>query len=37
MVVQYWPGGFIVPHDHVFEEGFVFVEGEIEVQLAGEI
>jgi quercetin dioxygenase-like cupin family protein len=36
MVVQYWPGGFIVPHDHAFEEGFVFVEGEIEAQLAGE-
>ena len=36
MVVQYWPGGFIAPHDHAFEEGFVFVEGEIEAQLAGE-
>lgn len=36
MVVQYWPGGFIRPHDHAFEEGFFFVEGEIEATLGGE-
>jgi|1185.fasta_scaffold102922_2 quercetin dioxygenase-like cupin family protein len=37
MVVQYVPGGFINPHDHAFEEGFFFLEGEIEANLAGEI
>jgi quercetin dioxygenase-like cupin family protein len=36
MVVQYWPGGFINEHDHAFEEGFFFVEGEVEVELEGE-
>ena len=36
MVVQYVPGGFITTHDHAFEEGFYFVEGEIEAELAGE-
>ena len=30
MVVQYAPGGFITEHDHAFEEGFYFLEGEIE-------
>ena len=37
MVVQYVPGGFINPHDHAFEEGFFFLEGEIEANLGGEI
>jgi quercetin dioxygenase-like cupin family protein len=37
MVVQYVPGGFINPHDHAFEEGFYFLEGEIEANLGGEI
>jgi quercetin dioxygenase-like cupin family protein len=36
MVVQYWPGGFINEHDHAFEEGFFFLEGEVEVELEGE-
>jgi quercetin dioxygenase-like cupin family protein len=36
MVVQYVAGGFINPHDHAFEEGFYFLEGEIEADLAGE-
>ncbi len=36
MVVQYAPGGFINPHDHAFEEGFFFLEGEIEADLDGE-
>jgi quercetin dioxygenase-like cupin family protein len=36
MVVQYVPGGFITTHDHAFEEGFYFLEGEIEAELAGE-
>ena len=36
MVVQYVPGGFINPHDHAFEEGFFFLEGEIEADLDGE-
>jgi quercetin dioxygenase-like cupin family protein len=36
MVVQYAAGGFITRHDHAFEEGFFFVEGEIEAQLGDE-
>jgi quercetin dioxygenase-like cupin family protein len=36
MVVQYVPGGFISPHDHAYEEGFLFIEGEIEAQLGDE-
>jgi quercetin dioxygenase-like cupin family protein len=36
MVVQYVPGGFINPHDHAFEEGFFFLEGEIEADLGGD-
>ena len=36
MVVQYVPGGFINPHDHAFEEGFFFLEGEIEADLDGD-
>jgi quercetin dioxygenase-like cupin family protein len=37
MVVQYVPGGFITTHDHAFEEGFYFLEGEIEAELDGEL
>ena len=37
MIVQHVPGGFINPHDHAFEEGFFFLEGEIEANLGGEI
>jgi quercetin dioxygenase-like cupin family protein len=33
MVVQYAPGGFINEHDHAFEEGFFFLEGEVEASL----
>ena len=36
MVVQYAPGGFITRHDHAFEEGFLFLEGEIEAELGDE-
>jgi quercetin dioxygenase-like cupin family protein len=36
MIVQYVPGGFIKPHDHAFEEGFLFLTGEIEADLDGE-
>jgi quercetin dioxygenase-like cupin family protein len=36
MVVQYAPGGFITEHDHAFEEGFLFLTGEIEATLDGE-
>jgi quercetin dioxygenase-like cupin family protein len=36
MVVQYGPEGFITPHDHAFEEGFLFVDGEIEAELDGQ-
>ena len=32
MVVKYVPGGLIELHDHAFEEGFFFLEGEIEAQ-----
>jgi quercetin dioxygenase-like cupin family protein len=37
MVVQYHPDGFIAEHDHAFEEGFFFLEGEVEANLDGEI
>jgi quercetin dioxygenase-like cupin family protein len=37
MVVQYGPGGFIAEHDHVFEEAFFFVSGEIEAVLDGAV
>jgi quercetin dioxygenase-like cupin family protein len=37
MCIQYVPGGFIGPHDHAFEEGFFFLEGEIEAELSGEV
>ena len=37
MVVQYARGGFISRHDHAFEEGFLFLEGEIEAELDGEV
>lgn len=36
MLVQYAPGGFITEHDHAFEEGFYFIDGEIEAVLEGE-
>jgi quercetin dioxygenase-like cupin family protein len=34
-VVQYAPGGEIKEHDHPFEEGFLFVSGEITATLDG--
>jgi quercetin dioxygenase-like cupin family protein len=36
MVVLYGPGGFIKRHDHAFEEGFFFLDGEIEAELDGQ-
>jgi quercetin dioxygenase-like cupin family protein len=36
MALQYVPGGAIKEHDHAFEEGFFFVEGEVEAELDGE-
>ena len=36
MLLQYAPGGFIVKHDHAFEESFFFLAGEIEAELDGE-
>lgn len=36
MMLQYAPGGFIAEHDHVFEEAFFFLSGEIEAVLEGE-
>jgi quercetin dioxygenase-like cupin family protein len=36
MTLQYVPGGGIKDHDHAFEEGFFFVEGELEAVLDGE-
>jgi quercetin dioxygenase-like cupin family protein len=36
MALQYVPGGAIEEHDHAFEEGFFFVEGELEADLDGE-
>jgi quercetin dioxygenase-like cupin family protein len=35
-VVQYAPGGEIKEHDHPFEEGFLFVSGEITATLDGQ-
>ena len=35
MALRYVPGGAISEHDHAFEEGFFFVEGEIEAVLDG--
>jgi quercetin dioxygenase-like cupin family protein len=35
MFLQYAPGGFITAHDHAFEEGFFFLEGEIDAELDG--
>jgi quercetin dioxygenase-like cupin family protein len=35
MALQYVPGGGIKEHDHAFEEGFFFVEGELEAELDG--
>jgi quercetin dioxygenase-like cupin family protein len=37
MVVRYVSGGFISRHDHAFEEGFFFLEGEIEAELDGQV
>jgi quercetin dioxygenase-like cupin family protein len=36
MLLHYAPGGFIVKHDHAFEESFFFLAGEIEAELDGE-
>jgi quercetin dioxygenase-like cupin family protein len=36
MALRYVPGGAIAEHDHAFEEGFFFLEGEIEALLDGE-
>jgi quercetin dioxygenase-like cupin family protein len=36
MALQYVPGGGIKEHDHAFEEGFFFLEGELEADLDGE-
>ena len=36
MTLRYVPGGAIKEHDHAFEEGFFFLEGEIEAELDGE-
>ena len=36
MALRYVPGGAIKEHDHAFEEGFFFVEGEIEAMIDGE-
>jgi quercetin dioxygenase-like cupin family protein len=36
MALRYVPGGMIKEHDHAFEEGFFFLEGEIEAILDGE-
>ena len=32
MALQYMPGGGIKEHDHAFEEGFFFVEGQLEAR-----
>ena len=37
MALQYVPGGGIKEHDHAFEEGFFFIEGELEADLDGEL
>jgi quercetin dioxygenase-like cupin family protein len=36
MALRYVPGGAIKEHDHAFEEGFFFIDGEIEAVLGGE-
>jgi quercetin dioxygenase-like cupin family protein len=36
MTLRYVEGGLIKEHDHAFEEGFFFLEGEIEAVLDGE-
>jgi quercetin dioxygenase-like cupin family protein len=36
MALRYVPGGGIKEHDHAFEEGFFFLEGELEADLDGE-
>jgi quercetin dioxygenase-like cupin family protein len=36
MALQYVPAGGIKEHDHAFEEGFFFVDGELEADLDGE-
>jgi quercetin dioxygenase-like cupin family protein len=36
MALRYVEGGLIKEHDHAFEEGFLFLEGEIEALLDGE-
>lgn len=36
MALRYVPGGAIKEHDHAFEEGFFFVEGQVEATLDGE-
>jgi quercetin dioxygenase-like cupin family protein len=36
MTLRYVAGGLIKEHDHAFEEGFFFLEGEIEAELDGE-
>jgi quercetin dioxygenase-like cupin family protein len=36
MTLRYVPGGLIKEHDHAFEEGFFFLDGEIEALLDGE-
>jgi quercetin dioxygenase-like cupin family protein len=36
MTLRYVEGGLIKEHDHAFEEGFFFLEGEIEALLDGE-
>jgi quercetin dioxygenase-like cupin family protein len=36
MALRYVEGGLIKEHDHAFEEGFFFLEGEIEALLDGE-
>ena len=36
MALRYVPGGMIKEHDHAFEEGFFFLEGEIDAVLDGE-
>jgi quercetin dioxygenase-like cupin family protein len=35
--VRYVPGGLITMHDHAFEEAYVYVAGEIEGDLEGEV
>ncbi len=35
MMLEYAPGGFIAEHDHVFEETFFFLSGQVEAVLEG--